>query len=569
MNTNIKNEQINDLPLLIGLMEDMGIRQGIDGEVARHGNWQGLSMGTVVEIWLRYLLTEQNHRLVGVRTWANERAETLKRLLGEEVRDTELSDDRLATVLTRLSEESIQQAIDQRLVGQWLVAYELPTETARLDSTSVSLYAEGDDEDSLLQRGYSKDHRPDLAQFKVMLSTLDPLGLPLAGQVVSGEQADDGLYVPAYERLVKTLGRRAVLVVGDSKMAARSTRGHMVRGGSAYLCSYRPVGNNADLTEWVEQALAQPSAWQEVTTVSEATGEIQTVAQVYAWSRPQQWQAEGDPTVTTWTERILLVRSEALRQGLLQKADQRLARLRQALELLRRPPAKGRRRYRTAVQLQEKVDQLMKHYHLPGVLHIPLVEQQTTPGNPRWLVGDVQLDQAAWDAYQARLGWHIYLTNTTQQHYDLPALLWTYRHQVFIERGFARLKTRRLHIRPVYLRDEQRITALTWLLLMALRVLTLTEFRLRTQLQHRQQTLVGLNLAVPSQPTSRPTTERVLFFFRHLTLTLLQRGEVTQTFVSSLSDTHLQILSLLNLPLDLYARLATSPPFLVLSLPES
>jgi hypothetical protein len=45
----IRNEQVNDGPLLLGIMEDMGIRRPIVEEIERHGNWQGLSTGAVVE----------------------------------------------------------------------------------------------------------------------------------------------------------------------------------------------------------------------------------------------------------------------------------------------------------------------------------------------------------------------------------------------------------------------------------------------------------------------------------------------------------------------------------------
>jgi transposase len=77
----------------------------------------------------------------------------------------------------------------------------LPTATTRHDSTTVSVYQdvaeeEEDEADSILGYGHSKDHRPDLKQFKVMLSTLDPVGLPLTCQVVNGKRADDKLYIP-------------------------------------------------------------------------------------------------------------------------------------------------------------------------------------------------------------------------------------------------------------------------------------------------------------------------------------------------------------------------------------
>ena len=566
---NIRSEQVNDVPLLLGIMEDMGIRRLIDEEVPVHGHWQGISPGTMVEIWLSYVLTEQDHRLVEVREWANDRREMFNRALGIELRATDLSDDRLAILVSVLGEERIQRQLDEALIGEWVTVYGLPTETMRLDSTSVSVYGDAE-AGSLLQQGHSKDHRPDLAQFKVMLSTLDPMGLPLACEVVSGERADDGLYIPAYERMVAVLGRRDVLVVGDSKMAALATRGHLVSRGSRYLCSYRPVAGARDRWEtWLDLALGQRETWQGVTETDERTGEIQPVAFVSTWEREQRWQDDLTHPETVWTERVLLVRSESLRDGLIRKSQQRLATFGQALDELALPPAKGRRRYRTREDLQAKVDSLLDQYHLRGLLQVELTEQVLPNGTTRWIVPAFHLDQAAWDAAMDRLGWSIYLTNTLPEHYDIPSLLWTYRHQIVHERDFARLKTRRLYIRPVYLRDEGRIAGLVWLLCLALRVLTLTEFRLRSELQRTQQALPGLNPAVPSQATSRPTTERVLHAFRNLTLTLFSTQAQPVAFMPDLSATQRLVLSLLNLPGDLYSRLASGPPFLIHSLPES
>lgn len=564
----IRSEQVNDVPLLLGIMEDMGIRRLIDREVIAHGSWQGISLGTMAEIYLSYVLTEQDHRLVAVREWANERRAMLNRALGIDLRDTDLSDDRLAILLSVLGQDRVQRQLDQALLEEWLTVYALPTETTRLDSTSVSVYGGGED-GSLLQQGHSKDHRPDLAQFKVMLSTLDPLGLPLGCEVVSGERADDGLYIPAYERMVAGLGRRDVLVVGDSKMAALATRGHLVSRGSSYLCSYRPVGNSHDLDDWVDRAIACRADWQAVTETDDHTGEIQVVAYVSVWERSPAWANPQTEQETVWTERVLLVRSESLRGGLIRQSKQRLAKLGQTLDELALPPAKGRRRYRTRQDLQAKVDGLLDHYRLRGLVHVELTEQALANRTSRWIVKAFRLDQTAWEAALERLGWSIYLTNTTSQHYDIPTLLWTYRHQVIHERGFSRLKTRRLYIRPVFLRDEQRIAGLVWLLCLALRVLTLTEFRIRTELQRRQEVLVGLNPAVRSQATTRPTTERVLQSFRNLTLTLLNTDTLSQCFMTDLSDTQRHILALLNLPFDLYSRLASGPPIPFNSLPES
>ena len=69
-----------------------------------------------------------------------------------------------------------------------------------------------------------------------MLSTLDRLGLPLATQVVSGERADDPLYIPAIQQVRASLGEHGLLYIGDCKMAAIGMRAFIQTQGDYYLC---------------------------------------------------------------------------------------------------------------------------------------------------------------------------------------------------------------------------------------------------------------------------------------------------------------------------------------------
>ena len=564
MNTNtvkVSNEQVNDVPLIVGLLEDMGVGRHVDKQVVQHASWEGISAGTLLEIWLCYMLTEQDHRLVAVREWASDRREMFNQLLGIELRATDLSDDRLAVVLDKIGYEKIQGQIDREMIKEWVNVYALPRETIRLDSTSVTVYSAIESKKyGLIQRGHSKDHRPDLGQFKIMLSTLDPLGMPLVCQVVSGQQADDGLYVPSYDKTVSLLGRSDVLVVGDSKMAALDIRGHIVAGGSRYLCAYRPVGRNTALADWVEVAFEHEADWETVNDVDKTTGEIHSVAVIYNGERSQTWLDPHSQLSHDWSERVLVVRSESMREKLLKHSRERLSQFEQALAALRRPIGRGRRRYHTQADLKPVVQALFAKYHLTGLGTVPLLEEILSNGGSRWIVGQFTLDAKRWAIYQRQLGWQLYLTNATPAQYDNPALLWTYRHQIFHERTFSRLKTRQLNIRPLFLRRHQRIVGLTWLLCLALRLLTLTEFRIRTALQQQHEAIVGLNPAVPSQALTRPTTERVLHVFKNITVTTIDFGNSTQRFISDLSPTQYQILSLLALPADLYSRLASLSP---------
>jgi transposase len=63
---------------------------------------------------------------------------------------------------------------------------------------------------------------------------LDPLGMPLATDVLSGERADEGLYIPIIERLRAGLKTPGLLFVGDWTMSALDTRAYLARHHAFY-----------------------------------------------------------------------------------------------------------------------------------------------------------------------------------------------------------------------------------------------------------------------------------------------------------------------------------------------
>ena len=111
----------------------------------------------------------------------------------------DFSDDRLSHLLTHLSKPAYWHQIEHDLNAQSIEVYDLSQDVIRCDATTVSgeheVTAEG-----LLQFGHSKDD-PTRPQIKVMMGSLDPLGMPLSTDVLSGERADDGLYLPIIERI--------------------------------------------------------------------------------------------------------------------------------------------------------------------------------------------------------------------------------------------------------------------------------------------------------------------------------------------------------------------------------
>ena len=154
---------------------------------------------------------------------------------GQAVTRVDFTDDRLEIVLRHLSDDTRWAAFESALNQQTVRVYDLATARVHVDSTSASVYATVS-EGGLFQFGHSKDDRPDLPQVKVMQAVLDPLGMPLATDVVSGERADDPLYMPCIERVQASVGRHGLLYVGDCKMASRETRARIAAAGDFYLC---------------------------------------------------------------------------------------------------------------------------------------------------------------------------------------------------------------------------------------------------------------------------------------------------------------------------------------------
>src|SRR6266849_7294459 len=156
--------------------------------------------GWVTALWLTHVLSQADHRMNRVQSWAEQRLETLRGCSDARLEVRDLGDDRLADVLRDLSDDTRWREFEQELTGQLVRVYDVDPSCVRLDSTTASSYA-AVSEEGLLQWGHSKDHRPDLPQLKVMLATLDPLGLPLATELLPGQRADDPLYLPAIARV--------------------------------------------------------------------------------------------------------------------------------------------------------------------------------------------------------------------------------------------------------------------------------------------------------------------------------------------------------------------------------
>src|SRR5262249_54834194 len=88
-------------------------------------------------------------------------------------------------------------------------------------------------------------------------------------------------------------------------------------------------------------------------------------------------------------------------------------------------------------------------------------------------------------------GWKAFVTNATQTKLSWQGAVLCYRQEYRVERIFNRLKSR-VHIAPLFVKLNDQIQGLTYLLTLGVRVLTVMEFVLRRSLQTDQTKLPGL-----------------------------------------------------------------------------
>lgn len=245
----IVSQRIDDIPLLLSILILLAFPKIVDMHHTPHPNHQGLSYGWLLTIWLVYILSESDHRMSHVQDWVASRYLVLTNITGQMVTAEDFTDDRLARILKMLSDDTLWHRIEEHLSRHTIRAYNLDLKRIRLDATTASTHHDPE-KSTLISMGRTKQNLFE-PQFKLMIGTLDPLGLPIATDLVSGEKADDPLYVPIYKRIYGILGTNGILYIGDSKMAAIETRGTIYKDGNFYLVPLPMTGETPALLDKV------------------------------------------------------------------------------------------------------------------------------------------------------------------------------------------------------------------------------------------------------------------------------------------------------------------------------
>lgn len=567
-------ERVDDVPLLIKIMVGMGLQQVMDNHIPSHWKQRSLSWGWTAVIWLAYILSEGDHRKVVVREFVREMKISLESITGQEVDELDFTDDRLAILLKYLSDREYWIGIEEELGKNTITAYKLSKETVRCDATTVSGYRKTTADGGLFQFGNSKDDssRP---QLKIMMGSLDPLGMPLATDVVSGNRADDGLYAPIISRMSNILNKAGILYVGDCKLGSFGNRLHIkspeIQGH--YLCPLPQTGEVAkNMAQWIEKGILLDADDKLIKfTVVDDKGIEETKAKGYEIVSTQSGTVEEKEIV--WQERLLIANSpkyaEAQARGLEKRIQNAIT------KILALTPAKGRgkKQITNEADLVEAVEAILKQQAVSGMLtyeYIKDVEKQEKyvgrgrgsadrekqiTEKVRYVVTSVVRQTKAIESEVRKFGWKVYATDVSASRLSFVDAMKCYRNEYRIERIFNRLKSRYV-ISPLFVKRDDQAEGLVNLLTLGVRVATLIQYVARRSLEESGDTLTGLHLENPKKATSTPTCERLLRAFSKINLTIVETGDSIIRQITPLSHLQTKILKLLGVDATIYSDIA-------------
>jgi transposase len=340
-------------------------------------------------------------------------------------------------------------------------------------------------------------------------------------------------------------------------MSAIKTRASIHYAHHYYLTPLSRIGTVPEQLEgWIDQAQKGSLKSVKITRPLE-NGKQKFLGTGYELERKQETILNGE--IQTWTERVFLIRSQSYTETQIRGLHQRLNTAQEKLFALTPPVGRGKRQVREEEELCQKAEEILRHHRVEGLLGYGYdYEVPTRRRAGRYQITAVTCNQSAIEEVEKRFGWRAYVTNAPKKRLSVSQGLLTYRDEWIVERSFHRLKGVALSLSPFFVQRDDQVQGLVHLLSLAVRLLTLIEFVVRTRLQASGESLVGLYRGSPRRSTRRPTAEKILEAFENVTVTLFEIRGNAYAHVSELNAVQQQIIRCLGLTPDIYSGLVDS-----------
>lgn len=353
-------------------------------------------------------------------TWAALAKETAKSTLREELQ------------LGVVERDELYQAMDWLLQRQKRIENKLAKKHLREGSLVLfdvsSSYYTGS-KSTLIQRGYSRDHRGDCPQIVYGL-LCDFEGRPLAVEVFPGNTADPTTFSAIVQTVRKRFGIERVTFVGDRGMitSARIREDLRGAGGLDWISALRSEG----IRKLIGASLVQRSLFDE-----------RDLAEIHSDDFPG--------------ERLVVCRNPILADERDRKREALLAATEAELEPIRRATLRPANPLRGQAEIGLRVGKVIGKHKMKKHFELTIEDDRFT----------FSRDEESIKAEKLLDGLYVVRTSVAQETMDAEQVVRTYKSLAQVERAFRSMKTVDLRLRPIRHRRDDRIRSHAFLCMLA------------------------------------------------------------------------------------------------------
>lgn len=472
-------------------------------------------------------------------------------LLGEGVEAEWLNDKALGRALDKLYDADPKK-VYSTICFRAVEAYHVIIDRLHADTTSVSVYGAYEGEplsDSLLiARGFSKDHRPDLKQFKAG-TVVTREGIPLLGDIFDGNETDqiwNRNLLPWLSSWLSEEKRKETLFVADSALVVKENLRRLDEHHYRFVS--RLPNTFGETTVAKADALHGPEdRWVDVGALSEK----KDAARYKLFDRHD--------TIDDRPYRLIVVHSSKLSEKkektLERKAGKERESLQKAAKALSRETFRCREDAHGALEAFLAKEDPQFFEVTADVWEDTVQPKRSKRGRPsrdeapppeeKVFSLEIHIGKRNEKKIEGERQWESTFVLITNDETLTPKDLFeAYRGQSSVEAAFRWLKAP-VRVSPVFLKRPERVEAFGYVMLMAYLVAALVQKVVRDNLPK------GEKLAVEGWKTATPTAQTVLDMVSHAQVLIFRPpGERPQRLYVTTDPRVHSIFDLLRIPAD-------------------
>ncbi len=512
----IKSKELNYYGIISGICKKIGLVEEID-KLTKSDPQKKVSVGqSILALILNGMGLTMSKPLYLVSEFFKNKPIDL--LIGEGIEASDLNDDTLGRSLSTLAKIGPNK-IFSHIALNAAKKYDIARNHLHGDTTNMQVYGDYHEDGNLIAFGYPKQGRSDLKQYILSLIATFDGSIPLFMGAIRGNTSD----TKHFKELIELVEEN----IKDTKEDV-----YFSLDSAAYCEENLKVLNNAFLVTRVPERIAAAKEAKEsfVNSLDKLEGndnyKFAEICSVYA-NVKQRW--------------VIVYSSQAHKREI--KTIEAL--VKKEKEMLDRELKKlSKKNFSCKTDAEAVVADLAKSYKFHEIRIANFVDKElaSASGRPSKISLKNSYIRLILESHkrteyiekQIKLG-SMFVLATTQldkEKFDSEAVLKEYKGQSLVENRFNIVKNATCISSKVYLKNEDRITALAMVMCLCLLVYALAERQLRTS-------LVKQNKTVPHQttkPIKNPTMKWVFQMFEGIGLVSVKISAQTVQKVTNITD---------------------------------